>query len=158
MPLGQLGAPIKHACVGGPFGSELTRKDYCDSGVPVIRGANLNEEAGFVDDGFVFVSSEKANSLRQNLATRGDVIFTQRGTIGQVAVIPAYARHETYLISQSQMKLTPDPRRVEARYIVHFFRSPTALRFLERNTLATGVPHINLSILRRVPVPLPPLP
>lgn len=155
--LGDLGASVPNACVGGPFGSELTTKDYIEApGVPVIRGSNLRED-GFVDDGFVYVSDGKAEALKQNLARPGDIAFTQRGTIGQVAVIPADARYDRYVLSQSQMKLTPDLSRVDPRFIVHYFRSPTVLRFLKHNTLATGVPHINLSILRRVPVPLPSL-
>jgi hypothetical protein len=122
----------------------------------VIRGANLGE-AGFIDDGFVYVSLEKAATLSLNQALPGDVVFTQRGTIGQVAMIPLRPRFERYIISQSQMKLTPDLERIEPRYLVHYFRSPSALRLLKQNTLATGVPHINLTILRRIPVPMPSL-
>src|SRR5690606_15281797 len=134
---------VPNACVGGPFGSELTTRDYVESGVPVIRGTNLGRD-GFVDDGFVFVSETKAEALRQNQARPGDIAFTQRGTIGQVALIPEGARYARYVISQSQMKLTPDLQRVDPRYLVHYFKSPQALAHLQRNTLATGVPHINL--------------
>lgn len=156
VPLGELGTGPS-ACAGGPFGSELTTRDYVESpGVPVIRGANLGE-AGFIDDGFVYVSLEKAATLSLNQALPGDVVFTQRGTIGQVAMIPLRPRFERYIISQSQMKLTPDLERIEPRYLVHYFRSPSALRLLKQNTLATGVPHINLTILRRIPVPMPSL-
>ena len=158
MPLGELGADVRHACVGGPFGSELTTRDYVEEpGVPVVRGSNLGDD-GFIDHGFVYVSEDKAENLRQNHARPGDVVFTQRGTIGQVAIIPQDARFSRYVISQSQMKLTPDLGKVEPRFLVHYFRSPEALRFLQNNTLATGVPHINLTILRRVAVPVPPLP
>jgi type I restriction enzyme S subunit len=158
VPLGELAAGVRNACVGGPFGSELTTKDYVDGpGVPVIRGVNLGE-SGFIDDGFVYVSERKAEALQQNQARRGDIAFTQRGTIGQIALIPPDSRYERYIISQSQMKLTPDLSRVEPRFLIHYFRSPSVLQFLKSSTLATGVPHINLTILRRVPVPLLPLP
>ena len=156
VPLGELGIDAR-ACIGGPFGSELTTKDYITApGVPVIRGSNLRDD-GFLDDGFVYVSEAKARTLQQNQARPGDITFTQRGTIGQVALIPPTARHDRYVLSQSQMKLTPDLSRIDPRFLVHYFRSPSALSFLAHNTLATGVPHINLTILRRVPVPLPPL-
>lgn len=37
-----IAARDKHACVGGPFGSNLIRKDYVETpGVPVSRGSNL---------------------------------------------------------------------------------------------------------------------
>lgn len=151
--LGELASKARYSCVGGPFGSELTTRDYVDDGVPVIRGSNLGAD-GFIDDGFVYVSEPKADSLQGNLAFPGDVVFTQRGTIGQVALIPMSARHSRYVLSQSQMKVSLDLARVEGRYLVEWFRSPDARRHLAQHTLATGVPHINLGILKRVPVPL----
>ena len=53
----------KYSCVGGPFGSSLSRKHYVEEeAVPVIRGINLNGDQ-FSDDGFVFVNEEKADEL-----------------------------------------------------------------------------------------------
>jgi len=157
--LNELRAEGDYTLVGGPFGSELTTADYISNpGVPVIRGTNLGgKESRFVDDGFVFVTEHKAKQLRRNAAYPGDIIFTQRGTLGQVAVIPEATRFKSYIISQSQMKLTPDPVRVDSRYLYHYFRSPKALGRLLSSTQATGVPHINLGILKRFPVLLPPL-
>lgn len=157
--LDDLRAPEPHSLVGGPFGSDLTQKDYVPApGVPVLRGINLGgNDSRFVDEGFVFVSEEKARSLSRNTAFRGDIVFTQRGTLGQVVVIPDDSRFERYVISQSQMKLTPDRQRVCPRFLYHYFRSPAVLTRLLGETLATGVPHINLGILKRFPVALPPL-
>jgi type I restriction enzyme S subunit len=146
--------------VGGPFGSDLTRSDYIETpGVPVIRGTNLGgRESRFIDDGFVFVTPEKADSLRRNMAFPGDLIFTQRGTMGQVAIIPSNCKFPRYVISQSQMKLTPNVNRVDRLYLYHYLRSPLTLNRLLSQTQATGVPHINLGILRDFTVLLPPLP
>lgn len=41
MPLDRIKASVPYAFVGGPFGSNLTTRDYVDEGVPVIRGNNL---------------------------------------------------------------------------------------------------------------------
>ena len=157
--LESLQAPGDYTFVGGPFGSDLTSKDYvAQPGVPVIRGTNLGgTESRFIDDGFVYVTEEKAESLRRNLAYPGDLIFTQRGTLGQVAIIPAHSRFSKYVISQSQMKLTVDPLTADTRYVYYAFRSPMSqLRFASRKQV-TGVPHINLGILKEFAIPLPPL-
>jgi type I restriction enzyme S subunit len=149
----------EYTFVGGPFGSDLTQRDYVSDGVPVIRGTNLGGTEGrFVDDGFVFVTKRKAQSLRKNMAFPGDILFTQRGTLGQVAVIPKSARFGQYVISQSQMKLTPHPSKADSRFLYHYFRAPRTLNRLLAQTQATGVPHINLGILKRFPVTLPPVP
>jgi type I restriction enzyme S subunit len=157
--LEDLCADGRDGLVGGPFGSDLTSSDYQhEPGVPVIRGSNLGGDSGeFVDDGFVFVSEQKAGSLRRNTAVAGDIIFTQRGTLGQVAIIPSDSRFPRYVISQSQMRMTPDTTRIEPRFLFHFFRSPKSLSKISSRALTTGVPHINLRILREFVVEFPAL-
>jgi type I restriction enzyme S subunit len=88
VPLRELQTPKRWALNGGPFGSKLVQKDYVDSGVPVIRGTNLSGDCRFDGSEFVFVTEEKANDLLPNNAHPGDLIFTQRGTLGQVGIIP----------------------------------------------------------------------
>lgn len=153
-------APDKYACVGGPFGSNLTRKDYVDTpGIPVSRGSNLTlGERLFKDDDFVFVSEDKAISLIQNTAYPGDIVFTQRGTIGQVALIPKNSRFPKYILSQNQMKFTPDPTKADVNFLLYYFLSPIAQEIILRNSIGSTIPGFNLTQLRKFPVPLPPLP
>jgi type I restriction enzyme S subunit len=147
----------RYSLVGGPFGSELTTRDYVEEGVPVIRGANLSGDGFFKDADFVFVREEKADQLIANNAYPGDVVFTQRGTLGQVGVIPAEPHYPRYLISQSQMKLSVDPQKADARFVFYFFRHPDTVQTVKNHALSSGVPHINLGILRDFELPLPPL-
>ena len=99
-------APSRHSCIGGPFGSDLTRNDYVDfAGVPVIRGSNLSAPSARLNEvEFVFVSDAKANALQRNMAFPGDLIFTQRGTLGQVCRIPIQSKFRRYVLSQSQIE------------------------------------------------------
>jgi type I restriction enzyme S subunit len=147
----------RHSLVGGPFGSDLTTRDYVDEGVPVIRGVNLPDDRQFNDDDFVFVSDEKANALVANNARPGDVVFTQRGTLGQVGLIPSDCRFPRYLISQSQMKLTVDATKANAKFIFYYFRHPATVQKIKNLAITSGVPHVNLGILRDFEIPLPPL-
>jgi type I restriction enzyme, S subunit len=157
--VGEIAAPIKNALVGGPFGSDLGTADYVESGVPVIRGQNLSN-GKFVGGEFVFVSEEKADKLKSNLARPGDLVFTQRGNAvlhgGQVAIVPDKP-FERYLVSQSQMKLTPDQTKVDSRFLYFVFTSKDYRHYLRSNAVVTGVPHINLGLLREYLLSLPPL-
>ena len=147
----------RNSVTGGPFGSKLGRKDYVDGGVPVLRGANLRVGGGFDETDVVFVSEEKAAALRGSLARRGDVIVTQRGTLGQVGLIPPRSRFDQYLLSQSQMKITVDSAAATAEFIYAQFRTPeTTGRFIAQ-AMSSGVPHVNLALLREFEVLLPPL-
>lgn len=149
-------SPEKYSCVGGPFGSSLSQKHYVDSGVPVIRGVNLSGDI-FSEAGFVFVSQDKSNELCRNMAFRGDIVFTQRGTLGQVALIPEDSKYERYIVSQSQMKLTVNPQQADPYFIYTYFRTGEAKALIEKNAIIGGVPHINLGILKAFKLKLPPL-
>ena len=153
--LGALGDASRNAIVGGPFGSNLVSNDYADQGVPVIRGQNMGF-GRWVSGEFVFVSDAKADSLRANLARPGDVVFTQRGTLGQVAMVPS-GPWVRYVVSQSQMKATIDSQKADTRYVYYVFSNPAEKEYIAANAIQTNVPHTNLTRLRLHPISLPPL-
>jgi type I restriction enzyme, S subunit len=145
----------RNAIVGGPFGSDLVSNDYVEDGVPVIRGQNMSGQ--WVSGSFVFVTAAKAGSLSANLARPNDIVFTQRGTLGQVSLIPEQP-FESYLISQSQMKLSVNRQIADPLFFFYVFTSDDQQELIRGGTIQTGVPHINLGILRSIPVQIPPLP
>ena len=146
-----------NATAAGPFGSNLGRKDYVDEpGVPVIRGANLRVGGGFVDEGFVYVSAEKAETLASSSARAGDVVVTQRGTLGQVGLIPESTRFDEYVLSQSQMKFTADVERVDPLVIYMQLATPEGTRRIQDIATGSGVPHINLTMFRELKFLVPP--
>src|SRR6266566_671213 len=53
------------------------------------------------------------------------------------------------------MKITVDQRRVDPLFVYYLFRSPDQQEYLQRNAIQTGVPHTNLSILRKTPLRVP---
>ncbi|WP_447768573.1 restriction endonuclease subunit S [Aeromonas veronii] len=149
-----IASTAKNSIVGGPFGSNLVSKDYVPNGVPVIRGQNMGNK--WVGGEFVFVTEEKALSLAPNKARPGDLIFTQRGTLGQVAIVPDTPYLE-YIISQSQMKLSVDPQKADVEYLYYLFLGPEQQEYIRNNAIQTGVPHTNLGILKKTPITLPTL-
>ena len=156
--LSELQASKRYALNGGPFGSKLVSSDYVPEGVPVIRGTNLPEHSRFSTSDLVFVSELKADELLPNNAHPGDLVFTQRGTLGQVGLIPRTSAFSRFVISQSQMKLTVDERKADAGFLYYYFRAPRTVKQIHNLAFSTGVPHINLDILRNFEVTLPPLP
>lgn len=150
--IANLASSNRNAIVGGPFGSDLGAADYVKSGIPVIRGQNMLTR--WVSGSFVFVTSQKASSLSANLAVAGDLVFTQRGTLGQVSIIPK-GEFLNYLLSQSQMKATICKKKACFEFVYYACKAEAQQKWIKQSAIQTGVPHINLSILRRLPVPLP---
>ena len=152
-----ISASGKYSLVGGPFGSNLVSRDYQPHGVPVIRGTNLSNQSSFSFKNFVFVSEDKANELKANNAYPGDLVFTQRGTLGQIGLIPKNSPYKRFVISQSQMKLTINEDKADSKFIYYYFCLPSTVEMIQNLALSSGIPHINLDILRKFKVTYPPL-
>ncbi len=153
--LATLAHPAKGSMAGGPFGSDLVSRDYVPAGVPVVRGTNLPKNSKLSLKDCVFVSERKADSLHLNCAHPGDLVFTQRGTLGQVGLVPSDTPYSRFLISQSQMKMTVDRSKADPIYVYYYFRLPSTVTYIENHALQAGVPHINLGILRRFEIICP---
>ncbi|WP_180967533.1 restriction endonuclease subunit S [Komagataeibacter saccharivorans] len=142
---------------GGPFGSKLTSNDYRKFGIPVIRGSNMESNGRWIGGNFAFVSVERAEKeYKSNIAKIDDIIVTQRGTLGQVSIVPKHP-YAKYVISQSQMAISPDKNLVNSHFIYYYLKSPQFSRYADSQIIQTGVPHINLGILRNAPCMFPDL-
>lgn len=155
----ELAAPSKSALATGPFGSSIGSKTFRDSGVPVIRGGNLSEdiEHRLVEDGLVFVEEELARRFARSVAHRGDLVFTCWGTVGQVGIVDDRASYDRFVVSNKQMKLTVDRSKVDPLYLYYFFSSNQGQHQIAMNAHGSSVPGFNLSKLKSIRVPTPPI-
>jgi type I restriction enzyme S subunit len=155
--LGEVAAPGR-AIVSGPFGSNIGSRFFVDEGVPVIRGNNLTTDMRrFIDEGFVFVTERKAAELRNCDAVVDDLVFTAAGSLGQVALIPKEAEYSRYIISNKQLRVRIDKIIVDPLFAFYWFASKQMVEYIQQRNTGSSVPLINLSVLRSLPLPLPPI-
>lgn len=142
----------------GPFGSKITKENYVPSGIPVVRGVNLARGV-FVDDDFVFITQEKADEIMPANVDPGDLIFTHRGTIGQVSMIPRRPRFDRYVIGSSQVKTRLEKSKALPEFYYYWFQSREGQRSILANASTVGVPGIAtpLTSIRKLRVPFPPM-
>lgn len=122
----------------GPFGSNIKKECFVDSGIPVLNGSNLTDVA-MNDDAFRYVTKEKADSLGRANAQRGDVVVTHRGTLGQISFIPKDSMYDRYVISQSQFRFRCNEK-VIPEYLVYYFHTRKGQHDLLSNASQVGVP------------------
>ncbi|PXX12577.1 type I restriction enzyme S subunit [Nitrosomonas ureae] len=141
----------------GPFGSNIKAENFTNTGVPVIRGTNLNYYR-YVDGKFVYLTEEKANQLKSSNCFSGDIVVTHRGTLGQVGLIP-FGKFDRYVISQSGMKVTVNPKFLDSNFLLYFFKSNIGQNELLQHESQVGVPSISnpLTSLKSVSLNLPPI-
>lgn len=155
-----LAAPGPNAMSTGPFGSAISSRFFRSSGVPVIRGSNLSvdPEVRLRDDGLVFLEPAKAAEFSRSVVRRGDLVFTSWGTINQVGLIDDSARYDEYVVSNKQMKLTPDTKKSVPEFLYYLFSAPEMQREILDGAIGTGVPGFNLTRLRSLELRIPPRP
>lgn len=140
----------------GPFGSNLPKSCYIESGFPIVDGANLK---GFqiTDNITKFVPEEKARSLQRSIAKRGDVIVTISGTVGQISYIPETSKYSEYLVSQRQFRCSFDSSMVDVPYLVYYFHSFEGSNKILQFVNQVGVPALSqpLKNFRNIQLSLP---
>ena len=150
----------KSAMSTGPFGSAISSRFFVNSGVPVIRGGNLSQDVGIRlnHEDLVFITEDKAREFERSTVRHGDLIFTCWGTIDQVGLIDERSHYEEYVISNKQMKITPDPAIADSRFLYYQFSSPKIRSWIIDNGIGSSVPGFNLGMLKSIELNIPQLP
>lgn len=153
--LGELAYSPKKAIISGPFGSNIGSRFFVKEGIPVIRGNNLpNDMRRFNDEGFVFLTEEKAEELNC-YAIKDDLLFTAAGTIGQVGILTGIEKYKKYVISNKQIRVRLNTQIVNPLYAYYWFSSVEMNEFIKNRNTGSTIPLINLSVIKELPINLP---
>jgi type I restriction enzyme, S subunit len=157
--VGELCARGPSSMSTGPFGSSIGSRFFRVTGVPVLRGSNLSadSEIRVRDEDLVFLTEAKAAEFARSTVRAGDLVFTCWGTINQVGLIDDSASYDAYVISNKQMKMTPDRERCDPEFLYYLFSGPEMQREILGGSIGSSVPGFNLTRLRAMRVLLPPL-
>lgn len=142
----------------GPFGKALTPEEYTPSGVPLLRGINVNH-GRFYDDGFVFISEETADRLSKFESFPGDVLLVHKGTLGQIGIMPKNRKYHRYIMGNSMLRVKCNTTKLIPEYLYYWLCSDEGQHYLFSRVSQVGVPQIQkpLTTLREASLPVPPL-
>ena len=142
----------QHSMSSGPFGSSLGNKDYRHSGVPVIRGQNI-QNGVFLLGNYVYVSEKKASELVRSIAYPGDIVVVAVGSSGQAAIVPKDLPKA--VLSQNCNKITIDESIALPEFVILFLQIEIAKNQLREKTTDTARPFLSLTNLKKTLVALP---
>lgn len=142
----------------GPFGKALTPEEYTSSGVPLLRGINVNH-GRFYDDGFVFISEKTANRLSKYESYPDDILLVHKGTLGQIGLMPKNRKYHRYIMGNSMLRVRCDETKLLPEYLYYWLCSREGQHYLFSRVSQVGVPQIQkpLATLREASLPVPPL-
>jgi type I restriction enzyme S subunit len=154
--LGDLVADPKRDLVDGPFGSNLKADEYVDKGVPVFKIQNIRANR-FVDSNIDYVKKEKAEYLSRHSFVSGDLIITKLGDpLGLCCKVPE--KYSFGIIVADLMRLRPSTLVVDDQFLIYAINSEPVQNQFRAITKGTTRPRVNLTIVREIQIPLPPLP
>ena len=153
--LGELVDDPKQDLVDGPFGSNLKADEYVDKGVPVFKIQNIKANR-FVDKNLNYVTEEKAKSLARHSFKVGDIIITKLGDpLGLCCKVPT--KYSQGIIVADLMRLRPSKTKVYDNYLVNVINSEVVQNQFKAITKGTTRPRVNLTIVRNIQIPIPPI-
>lgn len=143
----------KNALKAGPFGSALKKEYYVESGYKIYGQEQVI--SGDHTIGNYYIDEERYKALENCAVQAGDVLISLVGTYGKLLIIPD--EFEPGIINPRLMKITFDKNKVNPLYFKFFFQSESLKRTLSENTHGGTMDILNLGIVRKISMPLPPL-
>jgi type I restriction enzyme, S subunit len=151
----EVAADAKYSIGIGPFGSNLVRTDYRESGVRLVFVRDIRREK-FEDNDARYVDESKAAELHQHVASPGDVLITKMGDPpGDSSLFPMDA--EPAIITADCIKLTPHDQLATARYLNFAIRSEIVQSQFKAITAGVAQQKVSLDRFRQLALPIAPL-
>jgi type I restriction enzyme, S subunit len=140
----------------GPFGAQLSRHEFTQSGRPLLTIGNI-QYGGLDKRQLKFVSESKARELSRYEVTPGDVLFARMGTVGRCCVVPSDARG--WLINYHIIRVALDQDRVDSRFIHWTIQASHEVEeYLNDKIRGATREGVNSKIVAGLPCRVPPLP
>ncbi|WP_406817134.1 restriction endonuclease subunit S [Mycobacterium sp. M23085] len=142
------------AITDGPFGSNLARRHYTASGPRVIRLQNIGD--GVFIDQKAHISPEHFERLRAHEVRGGDLLVASLGEVlPRACLAPQWIGPAIVKADCIRVRLG---NQVDPRWVLYSLQRPEARRWAAEHRHGVGRPRLGLSVIRQIPVPLPPLP
>lgn len=149
-PLGDLCRDKRNSIVDGPFGSNLKRSDYLESGIPVLKIQNIKENAIILKK-MDYVSKKKYQELERHSFAEGDIVMTKLGDpLGVSAIVRDIP---IGLIVADLVRIRPSE--VIAKFLCYQLNSPRIQSHINELQKGTTRPRVNLSMIRNLPIVTP---
>lgn len=151
--LDELKAPEPRSITDGPFGSNLARRHYTDSGPRVVRLQNIGDGV-FIDEK-AHISEEHFTTLRAHEVLPGDLLLASLGEVlPRACIAPAGLGPAIVKADCIRVRLRDD---VDARWVLYALQRPSVRNWADQHRHGVGRPRLGLKTIRQIPVPLPPL-
>ena len=145
---------LSELCVigDGNHSSKYPKKsEMVNEGIPFLRSSNIQN--GEIDqDEMLYITEEKHAELKKGHLKAGDVLFTNRGEIGKVAIIPEDLEGANL---NSQVAWLRCKAEIEHRFLFYFLQSGRMKRHYLDTQSGAALQQFTIKMLKAVSVSYP---
>ena len=142
--------------IDGDRGSNYPKKDeYLDKGYCLFLSTKNVREFGFDFSECVYISQEKDSVLRKGKLSRGDIIITTRGTLGNVASYDENISFDNVRINSGMLILRKKENNILNEYSKILIASPLFKKMIIDKQTGSAQPQLPAGILKEFEVPIP---
>ena len=138
----------------GPFGTQLNKDEYIESGIAVWEIPQIN--AAFLINPTHFLTEEKAEQLKAYTIIPGDIAMSRKGNVGKCALFPD--NYPEGIIHSDVLRIRVDRKRINPLFMMcqlHFSGSVTRqIELVSSGAIMAGV---NVTKLKQIYVHVPPI-
>ncbi|MCY1065609.1 restriction endonuclease subunit S [Nannocystis sp. RBIL2] len=141
----------------GPFGSQLHAYDYTEDGAVRVVPTSAIGRRRIDGNGVPRISSAKAAELERHRLKTGDILFARRGV--QAAGLSALVtpEQEGWLCGTGAIRLRIPGGVVDHSFLSFALSTETAYEWIQQHAIGATMPNLNESVVRWIPIRLPPL-
>ncbi|EKE4262120.1 restriction endonuclease subunit S, partial [Escherichia coli] len=138
----------------GPFGSQLHAADYVSVGIPSVMPKNIRIEEIDVTD-IARISTTDAERLKKYRLVEGDIIYSRRGDVEKCALV---TKNEAgWMCGTGCLRIRIQKNSAITPEFLHACLStPVTREWISRHAIGATMPNLNTSILREIPLIIPP--
>ena len=139
----------------GPFGSQLHAADYVDVGIPSIMPTNIGSRLEVRTDSIACIKGSDAKRLEKYLVKENDIVYSRRGDVEKCAFITS--SQSGWLCGTGCLRVRFISTELFPKFCAYYLSTEDTKGWVSGNAVGTTMPNLNSSILKKVPLTLPPL-
>ncbi|MFT5083974.1 MAG: type I restriction enzyme S subunit [Lentisphaeria bacterium] len=147
------------AVIDGDRGTEYPQdSDFSNDNFCLFLSAKNVTKDGFRFNECQFIDKDKHNKLRKGLLSRGDIVLTTRGTVGNIAFFDDFVSYEVIRINSGMVIIRNEGGNILSQYLYSVLRSSIFSEQTRQQAFGSAQPQLTVGIINKFLLPVPPLP
>lgn len=135
----------------GPFGTQLSAKEYVANGVPVINVKNIGY-GNIIANELDYISQETCNRLAEHILQPGDIVFGRKGSVDRHAYIDE--EHAGWFQGSDCIRVRAN-QGINSHYLSHYLKLNHIKKMVNNAAVGSTMASLNTDILKDIIVELP---